>query len=720
MSSTLYNGSSDGFGELCEGYVDYAKEIISDRSFPDIRDGLKPVGRRIVYSCSNIKGIFDSLYKCGTLVGRIMEIHPHGDSSVYSALCNMTDNNGSMNVPLLSGQGNLGRVHSTDSPAAMRYTKAKLNSVAQDYLRDMEACNMIPSEEGEGFEPEVFPVRFPSALVNGTSGMAVSVSTSIPSFNMLDVINLTQERISRGECNTIITPDFPTGGIIVKDDTELAKMMHTGKGKVKIRAKVEIEGKDILVKEVPYGKTVEGILKAINGSDIQGIQSARDSSGINSDTLLTITCKTLKVVESVLLQLYRFRILQTSFSSNMLFVDGEEPVITGVYGVIDRWLEWRRGIVLKKFDKALKGISVELPQLDYFVRLVSNSEWRDEFVHRVVHISKNDGKIYLKEIFEDIPEGVCDWIIGRSLSAFNNGGKYANRYNDLIELQKEYQGYIDDVDSYIYNDLEELKRTRSEYFARKSEETNLDYRFSKISDSEIEDDSFCVYTLYSDGFLTKNRDESPDEGKEVVTVIKAQANSTLVGFDCFGRVLRVFGSEIPFTDRGEHGEYLPKYFEADGYDGYKITYLGLLDGKKRMLVYRDGFIGFLDTSEWVGKKKIRVVQKGVDVNVYNALVEVIEEDDFSEYLVVAEDSGKKIRFGVTKVSDIREASRKSRAKVFGGSNLDIRYVACMSYIELLQFMEEPFYYIDRLRPLGNREVYGDAATIMKEGRYYGK
>lgn len=720
MSNTLYNGSSEGFDELCEGYVDYAKEVISSRSFPDIRDGLKPVGRRILYSCSNIKGIFDSLYKNGTLVGRIMEIHPHGDGAIYSALCNMTTNNGGMNVPLLEGQGNLGRVHSTDSPAAMRYTKAKLNDIAKDYLRDMEACKMVPSEEGEGFEPEVFPVRFPSALVNGTSGMAVSVSTSIPSFNMLDVINLTQERIKKGECTSLITPDFPTGGIIVKDDTELAKMMHTGKGKVKIRAKVEIQGKDILVKEVPYGKTIEGILKAILNSDIQGVQSARDSSGINSDTLLTITCKSLKVVESVLLQLYRFRILQTSFASNMIFVEGEEPVITGVYGVIDKWLIWRRGIVLEKYTKALKNIANELPQLDYFVRLISNTEWRDEFVHRVVRISKNDGKAYLHEIFDDIPEGVCDWIAGRSLSAFNNGGKYANRYNELKDLESVYKGYIEDTDSYIYQDLEELKSSRSQYFARKSEETYLEYRFSKIEDSEIEDDSFCVYTLYSDGFLTKTRSAEPNPNKEVVAEIYARANSTLVGFDCFGRLLRVFGTEIPFTNRGENGEYLYKYFDADGYEGYKITYLGLLDGKKRMLIYRDGFVGFLDTSEWVGKKKIRVVQKGVDINVYNALVEIIEEDDFPEFLVVAEDSGKKIRFGVTKVSDIREASRKSRAKVFGGSNLDIRYVAGMSYMELLQFMEEPFYYIDRLRPLGNREVYGDAATIMKEGRYYDK
>lgn len=717
MSSILYNGSSEGFEELCGGYVEYAKEIISSRSFPDIRDGLKPVGRRIVYSCSNVKGIFDSLYKCGTLVGRIMEIHPHGDSAVYGSMCGMTDKNGGMNVPLLEGQGNLGSVSSTASPAAMRYTKAKLSDVARDYLRDMSACKMIRSEEGEGYEPEVFPVRFPSALVNGTSGMGVSVSTSIPSFNMLDVINLTQEVIRKGSSDRVIVPDFPTGGIIVRDDGELTKIMHTGRGRVKIRARVEVQGKDILVKEVPYGKTVEGILKAINSSEIQGIQSCRDSSGINTDTLVTITCKTLKVVESVLLQLYRFRILQTSFSSSMIFVEGDEPVITGVYGVIDRWLSWRRGIVVDKFTRALEGISVELPQLGYFVRLIGNDEWRDTFVDKVVHVSKEDGKAYLRELFSDIPADVCDWIASRSLVAFNNGGKYARRYNELVELKKEYEGYIADVDSYIYNDLEDLKKTRSCYFARKSEETYVDYRFSRISDSEIEDDSPCVYTLYSDGFLTKTRDSISD-GREVVCVVRAQANSTLIGFDCYGRLLRVYGLDIPFTARGEHGEYLPRYFDVEGYDDYRVMYLGLLDGSKRMLVYRDGFVGFLDTSEWVGKKKIRVVSRGVDVSVYNSLVEVIEEKDIPEYLVVAEDSGKKVRFGIALVSGIREASRKSRAKVFSGSNIDIRYVAGMGYMELLQFMEEPLHYVDRLKPLGDRKIYGDASVIMKEGRYY--
>lgn len=718
MSNTLYNGTSDGFNSLCDGYVDYAIELIQGRSVPDLRDGLKPVGRRILFACSNHKGIYDNLSKCATLVGRALEYHPHGDFSVYKSLCSMTDSNGSMNVPVFRGQGELGKVYSSGTPAAMRYPKAKFLETAYDYLRDMNACSMVPAEEGQGLEPEVLPVRYPAVLVNGTSGMAVSVSTMIPSFNFFDVINLTQEYLKNGELKTVISPDFPTGGILVKNDSELAKIMYTGKGKLKVRAKVEVRGKVILVKEVPFGKTTESIIKALGNVDIQGIQSVQDSTGLNSEALIKITCKTLKVVETVLMQLYKYRILQSSIASSMLFVENREPVFSGVYGVIERWVAWRRGVVSLKFKKELEAIIPELSQLDYFMRLVSNEEWKSNMLDKLAYKSKSEGKAYLKEIFEDIPDSVCDWIIKRDVPSYNKGDRYAKRYNDLLSSKETFEGYLADIDNYIYNDLEELKNTRSEFSHRKTEETYVDYRFSKIEDNELEDDSVCVYTLYEDGFLTKTRDTFTDDNRVVVARINAQANSTLIGFDCFGRVLRVFGTEIPFTNVGELGEYLPKYFDADGYEGYKIMYLGLLDGTKRMLVYRDGFVGFLDTSEWLGKKKIRVVQRGVDVNVYNALVEVIEEKDIPEYLVVAEDSGKKIRFGVALVSNIREASRKSRAKVFGGSNVDIRYVAGMSYIELMQFMEDPMYFLDRMRPLGNHEVYGDAATIMKEGRYY--
>lgn len=722
MSNIIYNGSSEGFSKLCQGYVDYAIEVLARRSVPDLRDGLKPVSRRVLYACSQQKNIYENLTKCATLVGRALEYHPHGDSSVYKALCSMVDSNGSMNIPLFKGQGELGKVVSKASPAAMRYPKAKFKETAFDYFRDMSACKMVHAEEGQGYEPEVLPVRYPAALVNGTSGMAVSVSTTIPSFNFLDVVNLTQEYLKTGKMETVIVPDFPTGGILVKNEFELYKLMHTGKGKLKVRAKVDIEGKTIHVKELPYGKTIESILDSLDSLDLQGIQGYRDATGRNTDTLIEITCKSLKVVDQVLMQLYKYRVLQSSIAGNMLFVENENPVFTGVYGVIERWVAWRKSIVKIKFEKELQSILPELEQLEYFMRLVQNEEWKSNMLNKLAYKSRKEGKEYLKEIFNDIPDSVCDWIIKRDVPAYNNGDRYAKRYSDLLENKKLYEHYLNDLEDYIYNDLEELKQTRHEFCARKTKATTLDYRFSSIRDSEIEDDSYCVYTLFSDGFLTKTRDFITDSPKEIVAQVEAQANSTLIGFDCYGRLLRVFGTEIPFTKAGENGEYLPRYFGVDGIEGvedYRVMYLGLLDGKKRMLVYRDGFVGFLDTSEWVGKKKVKIVQKGVDVNVYNALVEVLEEDEFSDYLVVAEDSGKQIRFGVTEIKSIREASRKSRAKVFGGNEVDIKYVATMTYMELLQYMEDPFHYLNKMKPIGKRAMYGDA-SVMKEGRYYGK
>lgn len=720
MSDILYNGNSEGFAEVCNGYIAYAKDIIAGRSFPDIRDGLKPVGRRCIYGASLIKD--KSLIKCLTMVGEICKLHPHGDSSVYLALANMTDSNGSMNVPTFIGQGELGKVYSSGTPAAMRYPKVKLGPVANDYLEDLDACEFKMSEEGDGQEPVVLPVKFPAALVNGTSGMAISVSTMIPSFNLGEVLNLTQEYLKNGKMETIIAPDFPSGGILVRDDSELMKMMISGKGKIKIRAKVEIEGKHILVKEVPFGKTVESIIKSIDkgisAGEFPGIQSAEDSTGLNSTSLVDIKCKSLKVVDSVLMQLYQARILQTSISSNMLFVENGEPIITGVYGVIERWVAWRAEICKKKCRLILDSINSELPRLSYFMSLVQNDEWKNKFIDYIVNDSKAKGKEYLKELFPDISDDICNWISDRRLPAYNKGDSYAVKYNDLIKQKEKYEYNLANINEYIYNDIEQLKMSRVQYLSRKTEETYKDYRFSKVSNSEVEDDSVCVYTLYKDGFLVKARDEFFESNKEVQCVIHAQANSTLIGFDCFGRILRVFGNEIPFTKPGGNGEYLPKYFGAEGYEGYNIKYLGLLDGTKRMLVYRDGFVGFLDTSEWLGKKKIRVVQRGVDVNVYNSLVEVIEEKDYKDYLVVADDSGKRVRFGVAEIKNIREASRKSRAKVFSASNPDVRYVTTMSYMELIQFMEDPMHYADRLAPIGNREIYGDAAVIMKEGTYY--
>lgn len=731
MGYDLYNGESEGFEMLVDGYIDYAKEVISHRSFPDLRDGQKPVGRRVLYMVrKTAKG--GGFYKCGTLVGRVMELHPHGDASIYGTMAAMTDGNGSLNVPLLEGNGMFGKVFSSDKPAAMRYTKAKLSANADDFFRDMEACEFIPSEEGEGEEPAVLPVRYPVCLINGTTGMAVSIATDVPSFNFHDVVNLTITGIKEGFENLdfkedIIVPDFPSGGILVRDDAELAKIMKVGKGKIKVRAKVEIVGKEIHVKEVPYGRTVEGIIKSINKADIYGISGVRNTIGFNSDTLLVITCKSKKLVEDVLITLYRMRILQNTITSNMTFTMDGEPKILGVFDVLDEWVKWRRTVCQKKFKKLLDDIHGELETLSYFIRLISNNEWRDTYVDIVVHKSKKEGENYLRDIFDDITLEVCDWISKRSVSAFNNGGKYRERYDNLCQSKDEYNGYLDDIDGYIVSDLESLLDEKSGMFARKTEITNKDYRFSKIVDEIPEDDSYCCYILKKDGFLCKVRDdrEFGVNDSEVYCKVNARANSVLVGFDNYGRVLRVYGVDIPFTGVGGNGTYLPKYFSVDddlvqSYK-YQIMYLTLLDGRKRYLLYKDGFLGVLDTSEFIGKTKVKVAFNGVDTRVKDRLLDVLDEDEMSDYIVVADDHGDSTKFGIIDLATYKERGRRTRTRVLKNKSnkygeMNCTYYAVMGTMDVYKFMEDPNVYLGKMLPHSG-DIIGDL-DVFKEGRYF--
>lgn len=718
MQNFLYNGSSDGFRAVTDGYIDYAKEVIVGRAFPDLRDGLKLVGRRILYSAhsnlpKNVKN--RHLEKCIPVVSDALKLHPHGDSSVYGALCLMTDENGSNNVPFFKGQGNLGKVYSSDSPAAMRYPKVMLNENADILFRDSEVMDLIPSEEGVGVEPKVIPAPYPVILVNGSQGIAVSVSAEIPSFNFGEVLDLTIKYLQNGslEVTDIIAPDFPVGGILVQNDEELAKIMKTGHGKLKVRARVEISGKDILVKEVPYGKVAEGIIKQINKAEIKEISKVMNTMGKNSPALVTISCKTKKSVEYVLMELYRRNILQNQFSSNILVLEDDVPLIIGVHEIIERWCAWRRRVLEKKFNLAIDGLKEEMTQLGYFIRLISNPEWRDTYVDKAVHVDKASASSYLHEIFDDIPEWVCDWIHARRISAFNNGGKYVNRYSDLQELKKSYEENLADLNTYIINELKDLKVEKAGTYDRRTELTYQDYKFSKITESTIVDTSFCVYTLFKNGFIKKTREEIT--GDDVLCSIKAQANSILVGFDNYGRVLRIPGVDIEFTSSGSNGLYLPNYFEGDFQEDYRILYMCNLDGSRKMLVYKDGYVGFFDTSEWVGKKVVKVVGRGVDTSVYDLLVDVVEEDDLKDYLVVADQRNGKIRFGIARVDTIPVRSRVSRAKVFYGDDANIKYLHCFNQMDTFKYIENPERYIGKLRNLKG-EIYGDA-SLMEDGRY---
>lgn len=712
----IYLGSSEGFEALTNGYMEYAKEVITNRAFPDIRDGLKPVQRRVAYSASQIK-FGNDFKKSASLVGATLELHPHGDGSVYESICTMVDSNGTLNVPLLSGQGGFGRVFSSEPPAAFRYTKLKPSEYLKYFTRDMSACEMKEAEEGEGLEPEAFPVRFPNILLGGSEGVAVSISTKIPSFNFNDVIDLTIKYIKGKELGVedIIIPDFPTGGVLIKNDKELAKLMTVGKATLKVRAEVEIEGNKILVKSVPVGRTVEKMISKIKSIDTKLISNVTDTTGLNSKSFISIKCRSKAVVENVLAMLYKENILQSLVHARMSVLVNGEPRLMGVYKIVETWVNWRKGILRKVLELDIEGCQNELRVLSYFTRLVSNEEWRDTFVDKIVRVSKQEATDYLKELFEDIDIESSNWICGRAISAFNNGGKYLNRYNDLSKFVEKHRFNLDHLDEYLISDLEEVKRENREVFERKTSVTNLDYRFSKAVEAEVVDDSYCVWTLDNHGFLKKTRDF--EDGDDVLYSFEGQANSVLVGFDSYGRVLRVFGDEIEFTGLGENGTYLPKYFDVDlsgtKLDGtYKILYLGLLDGSERMLVYSDGYVGFFDSSEVMAKKRSKVVTNGVPLKVIDKLAGVIEEKDVKEFLLVADDSTGVARFGTVAISDINKKSRTSSTKVFDGRDVNIRYYLPMSGNELMQFMESPFEYNKKISKLKGI-LMGDPADVIE-------
>lgn len=715
--SNIYNGPSECIDTLIDGYMEYSEEVILRRAIPDMRDGLKKVHRRILYAMKAGK-MDQSLVKSLKIVGDAGKIHPHGDSSVYGAECLMTDENGSNNIAFLHGIGNFGKVYSNIKPAHQRYTKAMLNEYADDLFRDSDVMELIPSEEGDGVEPKVLNAIYPVVLVNGSSGIAVGTATMMPSFNFIDVLELTKKYIIKGklEVEDAIIPDFPAGGVLVCNREEIAKIMMTGHGKLKIRAKVEIEGMNILVKEVPVGKTAEGIVDAINKAEIRDIKEAIVALGRGSTNKVIITCKTKRAVEPVLLELYRRNILQNTFASNMFVVNDNEPAMMGVFDVVEEWTKWRKKVLKTKFEKLLADVQVEKHQLTSLMSLIGDEEKKDEFVRRATKEGKQSAIAYLKEVVNDITNGECDWIYDRGLGVFHRGGSYAKRLENLIESEKVWRKNLSDLEGYIVSELDELLRERRDKFPRKTEITYKDYKFSRVSNAvEIEDDSFCTYTLMKNGFLTKDR--YVRTGDDVFCSISARANSILIGFDNYGRVFRVIGKEIPFTD--DNGVYLPKYLgvESDIEEnyGYRVLYLCELDGSKKTLVYRDGYIGFFDTSEFVGKKNTRIIDKGVCTAVMDQLLEVFEEGEVPEYLLLADDTSDDIKLGVVVMNTVPERSRTSRAKVLQGKDINTKYLKGFNGLGLAQFIENPDAHIGKLRVFKG-EWYGEPEEV-EDGFY---
>ena len=391
------------YDEMSSSYLSYAMSVIISRALPDIRDGLKPVHRRILYAMH--KGGFDwskQFRKSARIVGDVIgKYHPHGDQAVYDALVRMVQDF-SMSVPLIDGQGNFGSIDG-DPPAAMRYTETKLAKISQFLIDDIEknTVSFKSNYDETEQEPTVLPAQYPNLLVNGAGGLAVGMATSIPPHNLGEIIDGTLALIKNKDIKVkelmrhIPGPDFPTGGVIIGKDI-IREGYKTGRGSFKIRGEINVEnlknGKDrLVITSIPYqvnkSNLNEKIAELVRDKKIEGISDIRDESN-REGIRVAIDLRRSVEPETIKRQLYKYTSIETSFGFNSLAIVDNKPKTCSLKDFLENFLKFREDVVIKKTKYDLKkaedrvhvllGLSVSVENIDKVIKIIRSSKNPEE------------------------------------------------------------------------------------------------------------------------------------------------------------------------------------------------------------------------------------------------------------------------------------------------------------------------------------------------------
>lgn len=499
--------------ELVKSYLSYSMSVIIGRAIPDVRDGLKPVQRRIIYSMYEL-GLFHNkpFKKTARIVGEVMgKYHPHGDSSIYEALVRMAQP-WLMRYSLVEGQGNFGSID-RDPPAAMRYTEARLHKIAEEMVEDIDkqTVKMLDNFDGSLQEPDVLPAKVPNLLLNGASGIAVGMATNIPTHNLNDVVDATiayikNRDISVEELIDIIKgPDFPTGGIII-GKSGIREMYITGKGGFTIRGKAEIKHekkkKSIIITEIPYGISKAELIKQIADylqEEEIPVKDLRDES--DKDGLRVVIEFPEDVKEEVILNnLYQKTNLQTRFNANFLVIDGDkQPRLMNLKQLIEAYVKHRFEVVRKRTQYAyqqdskrahiVEGLIKASKAIDTVVSIIRSSKDSSEALSQLVDIL---------QMSEEQAKAVLDMRLGRLTNLETQN--LQQEYRDLlVRLEKEKELLMNDDKVYevIIEELEEIKKKYGD--PRKTEITDLEETATKFDKKDLIPNKDIVITLTKKG-----------------------------------------------------------------------------------------------------------------------------------------------------------------------------------------------------------------------------
>ena len=571
---------SEIVSEMKTSYIDYAMSVIVGRALPDVRDGLKPVHRRILYTMYEGGLTADKAFKkCATAVGDVLgHYHPHGDQSVYDALVRLAQDF-SMRYPLIEGHGNFGSVDG-DPPAAYRYTEARMARISDEMLRDIdkETVDWLPNFDESRKEPKVLPARFPNLLVNGSSGIAVGMATNIPPHNLVEVINACICVLENPDAGLpdlmehIKGPDFPTKGIIM-GRSGIRAAYATGRGKVIVRARTEIEeyGHEryrIIVTELPYQvnkrQLIENIADQVRDKRLEGISGLRDESDRNGMRIV-IEIKRDANTQVVLNRLFAQTQLQTSFSINMLALvdDQSQPRILSLRHIIDEYLAFQEELITRRTKYDLK----KAREREHLLQGLLIAQDNIDEVIRIIRSSYDDARDNLMARF-GLDEIQAQAILDMRLKALQglDREKLEKEYAELEERIAYYESLLADPEKIKGVLKDELAALRDKFGdARKTEIQDVE---DEIDVEDLIEEEECVYTLTHGGYIKRLpaseyraqgrggkgiRAMATREEDYVETVFTASTHDYILFFTSFGRVYRKKGYQIPEAGRAARG-----------------------------------------------------------------------------------------------------------------------------------------------------------------------
>ena len=597
--------------EMQNSYIDYAMSVIVGRALPDVRDGLKPVHRRILYAMFEDNLTADKPYrKCATAVGDVLgRYHPHGDSSVYDALVRLAQDF-SMRYPLIDGHGNFGSVDG-DPPAAYRYTEARMAKMSNEMLRDIEkeTVDFLPNFDETRREPQVLPSRFPNLLVNGSSGIAVGMATNIPPHNLREVIGAAVCLLDNPDATLdelmehIKGPDFPTSGIIM-GRSGIRAAYATGRGRVTVRARADFEeyGRDhrtrIIVHELPYQVNKRQLIKTmadqVKDKRLEEISDLRDESDRNGMRVV-IELKKDANAQVVLNKLFAQTQMQTTFAVNMLALVNRQsqPKILSLRQILEEYLTFQEEIVTRRTRYDLKKARERAHLLEGLLIAQDNI---DEVI-RIIRSSYDNARENLMARFaldEVQAQAICDMRL-ISLQGLNRE-KLQSEYDEIQGRIRWYMELLDDESKMKALLKEELLAIAEKYGdGRRTEIQDVE---DDLDIEDLIDEEECVYTLSHNGYIKRTsateyksqgrggkgvRGMATREEDFVETVFTASTHDTILFFTSEGRCYRKKGYTIPEAGRSARGTSIANVIQVE--PGEKVNFMMHVDELDRDDLY---------------------------------------------------------------------------------------------------------------------------------------